>query len=147
MLNKSQIQISVGLISVFLILYSAVLGSNGLLERRILESRLNTLREEVERLETENMNLEAKKKFPRDDETALAKEARKYYLLSEDAKIIKFKETVSNESNDRLFASGLPASHFKKKDTKDQLPPVDMLKFFYIVGAGAILIGVFMKFR
>ncbi|MBP7280495.1 MAG: septum formation initiator family protein [Leptospiraceae bacterium] len=147
MLNKSQIQISVGLISVFLILYSAVLGSNGLLERRILESRLNTLREEVERLETENMNLEAKKKFLRDDETALAKEARKYYLLSEDAKIIKFKETVSNESNDRLFASGLPASHFKKKDTKDQLPPVDMLKFFYIVGAGAILIGVFMKFR
>ena len=147
MLNKNQIQISVGLISVFLILYSAVLGSNGLLERRILESRLNTLREEVERLETENMNLEAKKKFLRDDETALAKEARKYYLLSEDAKIIKFKETVSNESNDRLFASGLPASHFKKKDTKDQLPPVDMLKFFYIVGAGAILIGVFMKFR
>ena len=147
MLNKSQIQISVGLISVFLILYSAVLGSNGLLERRILESRLNTLREEVERLETENMNLEAKKKFLRDDETALAKEARKYYLLSEDAKIIKFKETVSNESNDRLFASGLPASHFKKKDTKDQLPPVDMLKFFYIVGAGAILIGVFMKFK
>ena len=147
MLNKSQIQISVGLISVFLILYSAVLGSNGLLERRILESRLNTLREEVERLETENMNLEAKKKFLRDDETALAKEARKYYLLSEDAKIIKFKETVSNESNDRLFASGLTASHFKKKDTKDQLPPVDMLKFFYIVGAGAILIGVFMKFR
>ena len=72
MLNKNQISVSIGLISVFCILYSAVLGSNGILERRTLENRLNTLREEVERLETENMNLEAKKKFLRDDETALA---------------------------------------------------------------------------
>ncbi|MBK8394404.1 MAG: septum formation initiator family protein [Leptospiraceae bacterium] len=147
MLNKNQIQIFFGLISVFLIIYSAILGSNGILERRLLESRLNSLKEEVERLETENMHLEAKKKFLRDDETALAKEASKYYLLSEDSKIIKFKETVSNESNDSLFASSLPASHFKKKDIKERIPPVDMLKFFYIVGAGAILIGVFMKFR
>ncbi|HRG46710.1 MAG TPA: septum formation initiator family protein [Leptospiraceae bacterium] len=147
MLNKNQISVSIGLVSVFCILYSAVLGSNGILERRTLENRLNTLREEVERLETENMNLEAKKKFLRDDETALAREARKYYLLSEDSKVIKFKETISNESNDRLFASGLPNSHLKKKDTKEHLPPVNMLKFFYIVGAGAVLIGVFMKFK
>ncbi|MBP9888123.1 MAG: septum formation initiator family protein [Leptospiraceae bacterium] len=147
MLNRNQISISIGLILFFSILYSVILGSNGILERRTLENRLNTLREDVDRLETENMNLEAKKKFLKDDETALAREARKYYLLSEDSKVIKFKETVSNESNDRLFASGLPASHFKKKDTKESLPPVNMLKFFYIIGAGAILIGVFMKFK
>jgi cell division protein FtsB len=147
MLNKNQISISVGLISLFSILYSAVLGSNGILERRMLENRLNILREEVERLETENMNLEAKRKFLRDDEAALAREARKYYLLSEDAKVIKFKEEISAESNDRLFASGLPSSHLKKKNAKENLPPVNMLKFFYIIGAGAILIGVFMKFK
>ena len=95
MLNKNQIQIFFGLISVFLIIYSAILGSNGILERRLLESRLNSLKEEVERLETENMHLEAKKKFLRDDETALAKEASKYYLLSEDSKIIKLKAVAN----------------------------------------------------
>lgn len=147
MLNKNQISISVGLISLFSILYSAVLGSNGILERRTLENRLTILKEEVERLETENMNLEAKRKFLRDDEAALSREARKYYLLSEDAKVIKFKEEISTESSERLFASGLPSSHLKKKSTKENLPPVNMLKFFYIIGAGAILIGVFMKFK
>jgi len=147
MLSKNQFSISIGLLSIFCIIYSVLLGANGIIERRTLEKRLNILREEVERLETENMNLEAKRKILREDENALAREARRYYLLSEDSKVLKFKEAVTNESSDRLFASGLPAANVKKKETKEDLPPLNMLKFFYIVGAGSILIGVFMKFK
>lgn len=145
MYNKVQSFLLSSLLIGFGLLYIALLGNAGLLERNIMENRLKSLRMEVEKLDNENQNLEAKKRLLKDDSLAMEREARKYFILSENAKIIKFKENVKEESNERLFASELPTNQFKKRQGTENLPPLGVLKAFYFIAASAIIIGVFIK--
>ncbi len=129
----------------FVVIYVTLLGSKGIWERRELEIRLEALQEEVDKLENESNFLEVKRKTLTEDKNALAKEASKYYILSDEAKIIHFKESLFKETNDNLFASSLPSGEMKKKYKSDSNSSHNFLRLIYIIAVGAILITIFYK--
>ncbi|WP_208744080.1 FtsB family cell division protein [Leptospira andrefontaineae] len=124
--------------------YFTVLGESGLVVRSTLETSLSSLRLDVERLEYENRQLEERQKLLRDDKVALEKEARKYYLLSENAQIIKFREPEPKAENRPVLASRLIAL---RADRDMPVPPIQLLRFFYVSFVAFVFIGVFRKLR
>jgi hypothetical protein len=132
----------------FMLLYFALLGNSGVIERKSLEQRLENLKAEVERLETENRFLTERQRLLANDEKALASEARKFYLLSENAKVLKFRELKEVDSgNSALYASGIPSNSPVKLKSENQIPPIKILRVIYFLTAASILIGAFFKWK
>ncbi|PJZ68385.1 septum formation initiator [Leptospira perolatii] len=124
--------------------YFLILGESGLVVRSQMEKSLSELRLDVERLEYENRQLEERQKLLLDDKIALEREARKYYLLSESAHIIKFREPEPRSEIKPVLASRLIAL----KAGKDlPVPPIQLLRFFYVSFVAFLFIGVFRKLR
>ncbi len=107
------------------LVYYAILGSTGFLERKHLEAKLKSLQEDVERLEIENRNLLARSN---QSEPHFAGE---FFVAPETTKIIKFKEFIEIEGDDKVF-SHVSLSIFKNKKLKNQNISLQFLKFFYL---------------
>lgn len=131
----------------FGILYTSVLGSHGLIERRALEKKLLSLQEEVDRLEVENYTLTQRDRYLASEEGALASESGKNYLISGESKIIKFKEVIEMEEDNQVLAAHVPLSHLTIKESKNQAITLQFLKVFYLLGAGVIGIAVFYRMK
>lgn len=150
MLNYSRLLTTIVISLSFLIVYFTLLSSSGAFERKKLNSKLKTLKVEVERLENENTTLKARHKILKNDQEALKHEAYKYYLLTENAKVIKFKEAVSKENQEKvLVASQLPqiTTVDSSGATVPKTPPIGLIRFFYVVTATLLSIGVYIKLK
>ena len=114
-----------------------------------MDAKLVSLQVEVERLEIESQRLKERQRMLKNDEEALKHEASQYYLLTGDAKVIKFKEPIQKEDQNKvLVASPLP------KITTDEAglivpktPPIDLIRFFYVVTATLLSIGFYFKLK
>ncbi len=133
---KTSILISV--FTFFIVLYSLLLGSRGIFERKELETKLILLQDEVDKLEKDSHFLEVKRKTLLEDKDALAKEASKYYILSDEANIIHFKESVRKETSGSLFASSVTELDMKKK-YKSENGNQNFFRLVYILLASSIL--------
>ncbi|MCB1158947.1 MAG: septum formation initiator family protein [Leptospiraceae bacterium] len=133
----------------FVLVYFSILSKTGIIERRNLENRIKALRIEVDRLENENDKLKIRQEVLKNDEKALAMEASKYYLLTENARVIKFKEPVEVENGEKvLVASQLPQfSGISSSFRPMKLPPLGLVKFLYVITTTFIGMGIFMKLR
>lgn len=107
------------------LVYYAILGNTGFLERKHLEAKMKSLQEDVERLEIENRNLLARSN---QSESHFAGEL---LFAPETTKIIKFKEFIEIEGEDKVF-SHVSLSNFKNKKLKNQNISLQFLKFFYL---------------
>ncbi|GBF49094.1 septum formation initiator [Leptospira ryugenii] len=123
--------------------YAVVLSSSGLAEQRLLAKEHQKISEEVERLAIENQVLEEREKRLQNDSYALEKEARKYYLLSESSRVIKFVEAMSAKE---LSPSGPKAAQVSLQ-MKMTEPPLFVLRFFYISFSVFLCLGVYFKLK
>ncbi|WP_167884825.1 FtsB family cell division protein [Leptospira fluminis] len=142
--SKLANRLFLGLVFLSGLFYFTILGESGLVVRSTLETNLSELHLDVERLEYENRQLEERQKLLRDDKVALEREARRYYLLSENAHIIKFKEAEPRSENRPVLASRLIALR-AGKDLP--VPPIQLIRFFYVSFVAFVCIGVFRKLR
>ncbi|MDI7211138.1 septum formation initiator family protein [Leptospira santarosai] len=125
--------------------YFIVLGESGVVVRSQLEESLSSLQLDVERLTYENRQLEEKQKILKNDQAALEREARRFYLLSENAHIVKFRETSSdNEQLKPVLAARLNAFRPGKQFP---VPPIHFIRIFYAIFSSFTCIGVFIKMR
>lgn len=123
-----------------LLLYYAVLGSTGWVERGHLESRLKYLREEVERLETENQNLKNR-------HLSGGYYGTDYQFVPEMARIIKFKEFVEVEGEDKILTSHVPLAIFRNKQMRSQSLSLQFVKFFYFTAIFALGLVYIIKYK
>ncbi len=125
--------------------YCLVLSTSGIAERQILEKEYLRISEEVERLSIENQVLEEKEKRLQNDEYALEQEARKYYLLSENAHVLKFEESKSLKEEEKKLpmpkAAGLEVNLSLKE------PPLFLLRFFYLTFSVFLCLGIYWKLK
>ena len=131
-------------------IYFLFFSDSGILERARLQTKIKKLELDIERLEIENSNLQTKQKKLLTDEKVLSMEARKFYLLSKDARIIKYADSNNddNGSNSGLFASQLPnESSYNKKLSQHLEPPKMVLKLFYIITSIFLGVGFYLKFN
>lgn len=119
--------------------FTVVLSDSGLAERLKLEKNLQKVSEEVERLVLENQSLEEKERRLKSDVYALEKEARKYYLLSENAHILKFAAPKELEEKSKISEAKL-SPEWKE-------PPLFLLRFFYIAFSVFLILGVYWKLK
>ncbi|BDA78882.1 hypothetical protein LPTSP3_g18120 [Leptospira kobayashii] len=126
------------------VFYCLVLSSSGMAERKALEKEFTKVAEEVERLAIENQVLEEKEKRLQNDSYALEKEARKYYLLSENAHVIKFEETklAKDEAVSKTAKLANLNSNLSLKE-----PPLFLLRFFYLSFSVFLCLGVYWKLK
>jgi hypothetical protein len=125
------------------IFYCVVLSTSGIAERRLLEREFQQIADEVERLAVENQVLEEREKRLQNDAYALEKEARKYYLLSENAHVLKFVErkTQTVDSNNIPKAADLRINISVKE------PSLFLLRFFYFSFSVFLCLGVYFKLK
>lgn len=133
----------------FLMVYFILLSDTGLLERKNLARKHKELIHEVDRLENENQSLIVRKELLQNDEKAIKHEARKYYLLSTDSGVIKFKEPIRSKAKEKvLIASQVPEmTPWKLYGDEEEVPPLGMVKAFYIMTATLLGIGVYLKIK
>ncbi|MFQ3856492.1 septum formation initiator family protein [Leptospira kirschneri] len=124
--------------------YFIVLGESGIVVRSQLEESLASLQLDIERLSYENRQLEEKQKILKNDQVALEREARRFYLLSENAHIVKFRETENRSELKPVLASRLNAFRPGKQFP---VPPIHFIRIFYAIFSSFICIGVFIKMR
>ena len=138
---------SVGFLFLFMgLVYFLLLSKTGHLEQNQLKKRLELAKLEVERLQVENKNLLVKQTLLKNDESILAMEARKYYLLSENANILKFKEAgVSKKEKNVVSASSASFNIFQEKSKKDDFPLMMLYRFFYI--SVSLIAGIWVFFK
>ncbi|EMJ86420.1 FtsB family cell division protein [Leptospira meyeri] len=126
-------------------LYLGLLSESGIAERMRLEKELQNLNAEVERLVVENQGLEEKERRLKNDAYALEQEARKYYLLSETAHVLKFEEMPSPLTQK---TKALPASlHTAGLGGEWKEPPLFLLRFFFISFSVFLILGVYFKLK
>ncbi|PJZ37162.1 septum formation initiator [Leptospira levettii] len=126
-------------------LYLGLLSESGVAERMRLEKELMNLNAEVERLEVENQGLEEKERLLKNDAYALEQEARKYYLLSETAHVLKFEEFPEKTG---AKPKALPTSIREAGlggEWKE--PPLFLLRFFFISFSVFLILGVYYKLK
>ncbi|MCZ8342901.1 MAG: septum formation initiator family protein [Leptospira sp.] len=119
--------------------FVAVLSESGLAERLRLEKELKQTNEEVDRLVLENQGLEEKERRLKSDAYALEKEARKYYLLSENAYVLKFESPKEIENSGKLARAEL-GPEWKE-------PPLFLIRFFYIAFSVFLVLAVYWKLK
>lgn len=132
---------------IFTALYVSVLGSHGLVERRSLEKKLSTLREEVDRLEVENYSLTQRERILSSEEGVLSSEKARHYFLDGETRLIKFKEVIEFEDDNQVLAAHVPISHLNFKEAKKEPQSLQFIKIFYLLGAGFIGVAVFLKMK
>ncbi|MCW7490078.1 FtsB family cell division protein [Leptospira meyeri] len=126
-------------------LYLGLLSESGIAERMRLEKELQNLNAEVERLVVENQGLEEKERRLKNDAYALEQEARKYYLLSETAHVLKFEESISHAAEKPKV---LPASlRTAGLSGEWKEPPLFLLRFFFISFSVFLILGVYFKLK
>lgn len=128
-------------------LYVSVLGSHGLVERRNLEKKLTLLQEEVDKLEVEHYTLSQKERFFAKEDAALSSEKARHYFLNGETKLIKFKEVIEIEEENQVLAAHVPLSHLNHKESKKDSSTLQIIKIFYLMGAGFIGVAVFLKMK
>lgn len=133
--------------SLFTGLYVSILGSHGLVERRNLEKKLNSLREEVDKLEVEHYTLTQKERFFSKEDSALSSEKARHFLLDGETHLIKFKEVIEIEDENQILAAHVPISHLNHKESKKESNSLQIIKIFYLMGAGFIGVAVFLKMK
>ncbi|MDZ4726752.1 MAG: septum formation initiator family protein [Leptospira sp.] len=126
------------------VFYCVVLSTSGLAERRLLELKFQQISEEVERLSVENLVLEEREKLLQNDAYALEKEARKYYLLSENAHVIKFVDEKSKLTSE---FQKLPKTADLRINLSLKEPPLFLLRFFYLAFSVFLCVGVYFKLK
>ncbi|MDF3820130.1 septum formation initiator family protein [Leptospira sp. 96542] len=121
--------------------YVFVLSGAGLAERMKLNKELDRVTGEVERLILENQGLEEKERRLKNDSYALEKEARKYYLLSENAYVLKFE--------DPILPVGEEKGRIQKANVQAELsvPPLSLIRFFYLSFSVFLVLGVYWKLK
>ncbi len=134
---------SIAIAYVCSIFYCVVLSTSGLAERRLLEKEFIQISSEVERLSVENSVLEEREKRLQNDAYALEKEARKYYLLSESAHVLKFVE-VKTQTVD---SNHVPKAADIRLDMSVKEPPLFLLRFFYLSFSVFLCLGVYFKLK
>ncbi|TGM80666.1 FtsB family cell division protein [Leptospira bouyouniensis] len=126
-------------------LYLGLLSESGVAERMRLEKELINLNAEVERLVVENQGLEEKERRLKNDAYALEQEARKYYLLSETAHVLKFEEfPESAAAKTKVLPTQLRAAGFGGEWKE---PPLFLLRFFFISFSVFLILGVYYKLK
>ncbi|MCT8332535.1 septum formation initiator family protein [Leptospira sp. 85282-16] len=127
-------------------LYLGLLSESGIAERMRLEKELQNLNAEVERLVVENQGLEEKERRLKNDVYALEQEARKYYLLSETAHVLKFEESISQSPEKPKV---IPAATFRTAGLSGEWkePPLFLLRFFFISFSVFLILGVYFKLK
>jgi hypothetical protein len=119
--------------------FVAVLSESGLAERLKLQKELQQANQEVERLVLENQGLEEKERRLKSDAYALEKEARKYYLLSENAYVLKFEQPKEADKSGKLARAEI-APEWKE-------PPLFLIRFFYLAFSVFLVLGVYWKLK
>ncbi|MCX7999497.1 MAG: hypothetical protein N3A69_11200 [Leptospiraceae bacterium] len=122
-------------------LYFTVLGSTGWLERKNLEARLKTLKDEVERLEIEYNHL--KNRHAQGEHFYGAD----YQFIPENAYIIKFKEFVEVEGENEILTSKVPLFILRNKQIRNQTSNLQFLKFLYMTVAFTVGIIAYLKYK
>lgn len=122
-------------------LYFTVLGSTGWLERKNLEARLKTLKDEVERLELENSHL--KNRHAQGEHFYGAD----YQFIPNNAYIIKFKEFVEVEGENEILTSKVPLFIFRNKQIRHQTSTLQFFKFLYMVVAVTVGVIFYLKYK
>ncbi|PJZ45213.1 FtsB family cell division protein [Leptospira brenneri] len=127
-------------------LYLGLLSESGIAERMRLEKELQNLNAEVERLVVENQGLEEKERRLKNDAYALEQEARKYYLLSETAHVLKFEEMPSSpvSQKSKTLPAGLRTAGLSGEWKE---PPLFLLRFFFISFSVFLILGVYFKLK
>ncbi|MCG6144616.1 septum formation initiator family protein [Leptospira bandrabouensis] len=126
-------------------LYLGLLSESGIAERMRLEKELSNLNAEVERLVVENQGLEEKERRLKNDVYALEQEARKYYLLSETAHVLKFEETHSpGKEKPKVIPTNLRTAGLSGEWKE---PPLFLLRFFFISFSVFLVLGVYFKLK
>jgi hypothetical protein len=123
-----------------LLIYHAILGSSGLLERRHLEFRIKHLQEEIERLEAENQNL-------KNHQNILGISNIDYPFVPEVVRIIKFKEFVEVEGEDQILTTHVPLSIFRNKQMRHQSLILQFIKFFYLTAVLTLGLVFIIRFK
>ncbi|TGL90518.1 septum formation initiator [Leptospira congkakensis] len=126
-------------------LYLGLLSESGIAERMRLEKELQNLNAEVERLVVENQGLEEKERRLKNDAYALEQEARKYYLLSETAHVLKFEESISRTAEKPKVLPATLRTAGLSADWKE--PPLFLLRFFFISFSVFLILGVYFKLK
>ena len=117
----------------FSFVYFLFLGKTGWIEQRDLDLRIHKLQLEVERLHVENRNLNTKKNLLKNDSSILEMEARKYYLLSENAHVLKFREQETGKQQKKLLAAGnLSFNIFRTESKKEEIPSILLYRILYV---------------
>lgn len=124
-------------------LYFALLSKTGYIERERLEKKFLNLQAEVDKLSLENKALANKEFRLQNGEIAIETEGRKYYLLSEKAKILKFVEP-SKEKKKLLLAAYIPNN---KATVETSTPPIEILRVFFLSFSVFLSIGVFFLLK
>ncbi|EMY60957.1 FtsB family cell division protein [Leptospira terpstrae] len=126
-------------------LYLGLLSESGIAERMRLEKELQSLNAEVERLVVENQGLEEKERRLKNDAYALEQEARKYYLLSETAHVLKFEEMPSlSTQKSKALPSPIRTAGLGGEWKE---PPLFLLRFFFISFSVFLILGVYFKLK
>lgn len=145
--NLKRLQIVSSLIFILGLVYFSLLSTSGILVRMEMKEKLESLKIEIEKIEAENQTLEAKRKLLKNEKFAVQMEARKHYLLSKNSNILKFKEAANKKSEDFLLASRENLPSLKNKSSKNHIPPIYIFRFFFVVCAVSLSIGVFIKLK
>lgn len=148
MKNSTRMKSMMFLFAFSALVYFVLLSKTGYLEKSLLKKRINNAVLEVERLQIENKNLLVKQTLLKNDESILAMEARKYYLLSENAHILKFKEAEIDKTNRKYLAgNSISFDLFKEKSQKEELPVMSIYRVFFIVASLIAGIWTFLKLQ
>jgi len=145
--NSKRVQIVSILVFILGLVYFCLLSTSGVIVRAGMKEKLDALKMEVEKIEAENQNLEARRKLLKNEKFAVQMEARKHYLLSKNSNILKFREASNKKSEEFLLASRANIPSFKNKTSKNHIPPINIFRFFYVVCAISLCIGVFIKLK
>jgi hypothetical protein len=140
MLGRFRISTVLSFFVTISLVYYAFLGGTGMIERGHLENRLKYLREEVERLETENQNLKNR-------HLSGGYYGSDYQIFPEMARIIKFKEFVEVAGEDKILTSHIPLSIFRNKQLRSQNISLQFVKFFYFTAVFALGLVLIIRFK
>jgi cell division protein FtsB len=147
MISPKKIYLILGVALVLFMVYSSILGSTGILERKNLESKIRTIQDEVEKLELENKALLNRNKLYSKEDKVLESEAVRHYLLNEDSRIIKFKELIEIETEEDFHPTAVSISTFPYKKNRKFSDSIQFLKVFYLVVTVVLGISLILRFK
>ncbi len=125
----------------FFAFYELFLSKTGYLERQEWKRKLEEAHWELERLREENKNLLERKKRSLDELTILENEAKKYYFVHSELKILKFSEPEALKTFSDRRMQWLNWNEEMGKE--DRLAPLEVLRVFHISFSFFVILAVF----